>query len=105
MKRLLPLLLLALLTPALAVTKTELRALATVSQQLSTDTYRFTVEEVLLDTYKGKDAIIVYTYVNAENHPRLLKTIPKQMYGVPVVQQRIPVRVYYVDKRGYMIFP
>lgn len=102
--------LLACLTPMFGGTKEagsltsprELHALAKLSQQLNTNYYRFTVEEVLLDQVKGKDVLVVYVYVNA--HPRKLATIPKQVDRIPVVVQQIPVKVYYIDK-GRMVFP
>lgn len=114
MKKLFPLLLLfALLIPAFAKTKEagsltsprELHALATLSQQLQAPAYRYIVEEVLLEERGGKDVIVVYTYANAEKHPGVKKTIPAQIDRITVIQQKIPVLVYYLDKHGYMIFP
>lgn len=103
MKKIAALFLFLVSLPAFAVPKSELTALRTLSIQLQADKYRFTVEEVLLDNYKGKDALIVYVYDNA--HAKKLATIPKKVGNLPVVLQKIPVIVYYIDDKGHLVIP
>lgn len=82
----------------------ELHALALATRQLTTSRYNLTVCEVELDTNsKGKDVIMVYVYHNGDE--RVIKTIPRQIGGVPTEIEVVAVTVYYINARGHMVIP